>query len=307
MKKNSSLNLILVIILILSFNTITAQSDQELYNNYKNACINRTGKEIPDKVIYSKKRARKWLEALGSMANSKNTRSKYCAIDGIFRILNAKDLPKSVGQIGVNVLVKKLNTLDFVDYIVQRIDDLPADFFLENHKSSILKLAQNKKTPHRKLIINLLALLQYKGAFTLIREELKNPKLGRSQKFNYHTALAANGDKKSTEWLLTLIKKKKINDDTTYEIVDKLVNTKQRPLIQWVIEGLYDTENRCYSRNPDIEEKIHCGYRIIESLAPVIKGFPYKVEDGGLITDDYEKALEDVRNWFKSNLNFKIK
>ena len=45
----------------------------------------------------------------------------------------------------------------------------------------------------------------------------------------------------------------------------------------------------------------------MEMLAPAIKNYPYSLDaTGELLTDDYDKALYNIREWFKKNPQYII-
>ena len=70
---------------------------------------------------------------------------------------------------------------------------------------------------------------------------------------------------------------------------------------------LQDDDCKSASGNPDVDAKILCGYRIMELLAPVIKGYPYKSSASGMIgASIYEEALSVVRKWFADNTEYEI-
>jgi hypothetical protein len=187
------------------------------------------------------------------------------------------------------------------------MERLPESFYLETHKETIYSLAQNNATPHRNKMIPLLATLRYEPALGLIRTMLQDPKTQNITKFKYHAFLARLGEAESIKWIKEAIGERKLNDESVDVIVPLLLSTKRKELVQWVVDGLYETEALCNSNDPGESKKVQCGYRILEYLSPAIKDFPVKADEFGLIDSDYVKALETARIWFKENPTYSIR
>ena len=96
-------------------------------------------------------------------------------------------------------------------------------------------------------------------------------------------------------------------EDLMRLIIPELIYTRQKQAIDVCVKILQDDGCKCASGNPNVDAKILCGYRIMELLAPVVKGFPYAASATGMIeTDDYEEALRMVRKWFADNPNYEV-
>lgn len=96
-------------------------------------------------------------------------------------------------------------------------------------------------------------------------------------------------------------------EDIMRLIIPELIYTRQKPCIDVCVKILQDDGCKCASGNPNVDAKILCGYRIMELLAPAVKGFPYAASATGMIeTDDYEEALRVVRKWFADNPNYEV-
>ena len=96
-------------------------------------------------------------------------------------------------------------------------------------------------------------------------------------------------------------------EDLMRLIIPELIYTRQKQAIDVCVKILQDDGCKCASGNPNVDAKILCGYRIMELLAHVVKGFPYAVSATGMIeTDDYEGALRVVRKWFADNPNYEV-
>jgi hypothetical protein len=130
----------------------------------------------------------------------------------------------------------------------------------------------------------------------------------RRLQWHANLALSRMGDNSAMSWCLSQIDRIGINDDVTYELLPGLVYTRQRRMFEYLITVLNSDEKLCTSSNPDSDESILCGYRVMEYLAPVVGGYPLKQHPSGDIdTRDYHKALLSVREWFaKRNGNYEI-
>jgi len=127
------------------------------------------------------------------------------------------------------------------------------------------------------------------------------------EKWAIRLAMARAGDEEQTNYILQKTSQIEPNDEIIYHLLPDLVYTRQRPIFDRIIEWLNDERKLCTSSNPDREEALVCGYRIMEILAPVIKDYPYKQDvTGELLADDYDRALLEIRAWFKKNPNYII-
>lgn len=121
-------------------------------------------------------------------------------------------------------------------------------------------------------------------------------------------ALARLGDVTAIDDITRRVKKFQLSDNLVYDIFPDLIYTRQRQLIDITVNVLQEDENSCMSANPEKEVPIPCGYRIMEMLAPVIDGYPVRLEESGDIrADDYPEALRQVRHFFSHSKNYKIR
>jgi hypothetical protein len=130
----------------------------------------------------------------------------------------------------------------------------------------------------------------------------------RRLQWHAHLALARMGDGGAVNWCLLQINRAGVNDNVVYDLLPGLVYTRHPRMFEFLVSVLMSDEKLCTSSNPDSGANILCGYRVMEYLAPVIKGYPLKLHPSGDIdTDDYHRALLTVRNWFaERNGNYEI-
>lgn len=112
-------------------------------------------------------------------------------------------------------------------------------------------------------------------------------------------ALARLGDKESLDYCLQRISSMPLNDQVVDVLYPDLVYIHKKETFDLIIKALSNNDKLCSSTNPNSEQNIVCGYRLMELIAPFIKNFPIKIlPSGDLDTKDYPKALKDVRDWF---------
>jgi hypothetical protein len=278
------------------------QEEQTPFQKYFADCTSGRSADVPKEVCEDSKSARRWLSSSEKPLMSSGKRAT-CAIQGIFRIAMYDKEDKSTGRIAVNLLTGRLEQGGFNDYIVDRMDDLPRNFFLDIHLERIAALAKKKETQHRDKMIKLLVGLNYEAGYSIAYDEMQNPSISKYDLFVYHTYFAKRGSDESIKWLNEKLATRKVDSESINTVVPLIIATRQKSLIQWVVAGLDDSEKRCDSSDDRI---FHCGYLILEYLAPVIKDFPIKADDSGLITNDANQALVTAREWFRSNPNYVI-
>ena len=107
--------------------------------------------------------------------------------------------------------------------------------------------------------------------------------------------------------MLAQIKQQPLNDDVVYELLPDLVYTRQKDALDYLVAIIQSDEKRCQSADPEAEQNIRCGYRVLELLAPVIADFPLTLDESGdLAVSDYPQALEEARRWLTEHEDYKI-
>lgn len=140
-------------------------------------------------------------------------------------------------------------------------------------------------------------------------KQLLTDSLSNRVKWELELTLARLGDDDAAYYCTNFVMMQGINDRIIQYLFRDLIYTRSRIAFDYIIEELYDNQLNCRPANPYSSKSIVCGYRIMELLAPVIKDYPYKIytSTGQLKTEDYDKALKNVRIWFKNNPNYVIK
>jgi hypothetical protein len=274
------------------------------YSEYFESCTSGMHATVPERVLGNTNNSNEWLRKIEKDL-LQNGKPAYCAIAAIKSICLATD-DKHVGRVGVQLLVTRLEQGSYNDYVLRSLASFPELFFIKNHKSRMLSLALNKRTPNRMAMLDLLAKLKFEPVVPVIKQALVDAK-SDMEIFDLRVALAKYGDAESVSWLQELVQKKKITGSVIDILIPKLLSTKNPALVQWVVQGLDDPENRCESDNPNAERPIHCGYKIVEYLCDVVVGFPFEADESGLVSDDYEKTLLEAKAWFKQHPDYALK
>lgn len=235
---------------------------------------------------------------------SANVRSKSYTI---IRYVGIKSSQASVREQCVSGLVKACfdkdngNVSTALNYLTQ----FSKQDFTKSSLNDISALLKSNP-PHLDKVMRLVGYLTISDLHETIRPYTL---AGNSQSVRWSAivSLARMGDTQAIEEMMRRARKLKVNDDVVYEIFPDLIYSHQRVAIDYLVEVLMSDEKNCISSNPNNEVPILCGYRIMEQLVSVIKGFPLKTDQSGDIqTKDYEAALATVRIWFKDNNEYEI-
>ncbi|MEM9824931.1 MAG: hypothetical protein AAF985_27860, partial [Bacteroidota bacterium] len=113
----------------------------------------------------------------------------------------------------------------------------------------------------------------------------------------------------------------RINDEFVFGILPKLVYARQKETTDYLFDIILQDQKTCGSpadhdhgdgnaghhhhNNANAGHhhgKINCAYRVMEAIAPYVKGIPLRVgASGDLITTDYQQALTTTRQWITAH------
>lgn len=173
----------------------------------------------------------------------------------------------------------------------------PQDFDAES-RALLADILLNEGMPHRDQYFLLAGYLKMDDALRSIPAETIT---SSKQKRNYGLALLRTGDEAKTQQLLGNIRQLANGNTFVYDVVPMLVYTRNRDVFDLLIERLLMSDSSCDPPDPHSNGQIDCGYRLMESLAPVLKDFPFaRSVSGDLDVDDYPAALTEVRAWLRS-------
>jgi hypothetical protein len=182
---------------------------------------------------------------------------------------------------------------------INKLKQFKKENFNDRSKDKILELINNR-TVIDKDFIRIAGFVQPSGIEDVLRNMLGDSTLRKKEiRWAIRLALARTGDKEMAEFCVRLAERNGMSDAIIYELIPDLVYTRSHDAVEYMIKILNSDEKNCSSSNPDTNEKILCGYRIMEYLAPIIESYPLTTNASGDIkTDDYQKALLTVREWF---------
>jgi len=177
------------------------------------------------------------------------------------------------------------------------LTDIEAQYFSEKAKIQ-LSSAFIKKKENLAEIILLLGYLQMKEhEQELLAYAVSSP--DEKIKWNATVALARMENAKGIEMSVSEFNSLQCNDDLIFFKVPGMLYSHQKECFAPVIKILYKNEKACSSANPNSDEPILCGYRIMEALAPYIQNYPLETHASGSIkSNNYEKSLSEIQDWF---------
>lgn len=181
--------------------------------------------------------------------------------------------------------------------------------FNQSHRDQLSQiLSREEKVKYYSEFLRLYGFVQSPSGIEELQGYLRSNKtISKREKWTAYIALARMGSVPHTEFIVKQIRKLPINSQTLYQLFPDLVYTAQKRAIDYLVEVLHDDDPKCRSSNPDSDEMILCGYRIMEMLAPVIRDYPLSVLPSGSIdTESYPEALTELRIWFNRPEGYEI-
>lgn len=249
------------------------------------AVLNYLPKYFTDSVANIRLRATSLAKTIGTTSKISTIRSK-----AVQQIISAsKD--KDSGNAGAALI--SLTEFKKTDFSKIDQDTLYAIF--------------KRKTAHVNTLIRLMGYLEILSSKNDLYNLSQDASLARKDRWAAMLALARMGDQQAFDDVLNRIKRMPVGDAVVYEVFPDLIYTRRPEAISYLVEALNNDAKNCESANSDNPERIPCAYRIMEMLAPVIENYPLKQNASGDIdTNDYPAALQKVRDWFKTNKEYKI-
>ncbi len=192
---------------------------------------------------------------------------------------------------------QSLNALT-ISQNLKKLQKFPLSDFDQTTKNKVATLLQ-KNPPHLNRLYKLAGFLDMNKELSNFNpSEIKSKKDKQALKL----AMVRSGDYGKLLNLLENVKEIPINDEFVFEIVPILIYTRQKQCTDYLMELVMSDDLNCTPADAETPGEITCAYRIMEALAPVVLDFPYEVDYfGDLITDDYPKALANVRAWIRAN------
>lgn len=223
-------------------------------------------------------------QQIGKAAEERDVRQK-----AVYQLIKACS-DKNSGN--VSMTLNFLTTYKTSDFSTQARDAVPALLY--------------SKPPHLDKVFRLIGFLEVSSVIRNLRF-YTTPGNDQGERWAAIISLARMNDPTAIQDMMTRVQKLPVNDDVVQTIFPDLVYTRQKAAIDYLIQALKSNEKNCASANPNSDEKIVCGYRIMEMLAPAINGYPLELDASGDIkTDNYKEALATVRAWFDDNKDYEI-
>ena len=162
-------------------------------------------------------------------------------------------------------------------------------------------------TPHLDQVAMLAGFVSEESARAAL-QSLLTPKVSATTRWAIRLALARTGDEVAINYVLDKLNAAPVNDALVYDIVPGLVYTRQPAIFRYLETLVMSDEPNCQSADPDSQQRIRCGYRVMEALAPALTDFPVAVDAyGELLTDDYEQSLREVRAWLRGREDYPMR
>ena len=208
----------------------------------------------------------------------------------------------------VNILINGCN--DINTGISGRVTDYLTEFkvqdFNDEAKNKLLNIILTKPAQFKKLIL-LAGFIKPQNFEDKINELLLSTQnISKPERWSIHLALARTGNINEVTYVVSKIKKLTVNNDVVVDIFPDLIYIRNKLAIDYLVEILNSDEKNCSSPDPEKDEKIICGYRVLEYLIPIIKNFPLKLKPSGDIDYNYEEAIHIARKWFSENSDYEI-
>ena len=295
------------ILILIAFATSTFAQKAEIEQLMQSA---RKGEQYKGstKAIYNIKNERKVSNLLYAYYTDTLPQVRSSAF-GIVVSIGKKSENKEIRVEAINILAQACLYKDnlSVSKAVKSLKYFNKDEFSDDAKKAILK-AVLSEPPYLKDFVMLAGFLQLNKSAQYLKNQIREGKINKTNKWKTYVALARMGDQEAIDYITARLKNMpKVNDDIVYELIPDLIFTRSHEVYEFITKILYDDKKNCHPANPEKTNKILCGYRVMEFLAPVVIGFPYKqTTSGDLDTKNYDKALQDVRKWFLENQDFQL-
>jgi hypothetical protein len=192
-----------------------------------------------------------------------------------------------------------------VGLVLEYLTNFYTEDFNTASKDSIRRLFM-RKPAHFDKLIKLIGFLELKDLTEQLRT-LTTSGNPRQIRWASIVSLARMNDPAAQRDMMSRVKKLPTNDDVVYELFPDLVYTRYHEAINYMVEIMHSDAKNCTSADAERDSQIPCGFRIMEQLAPAIKGYPLDLDESGDIkSKDYQASLASVRHWFTKHTNYEI-
>ncbi|HEY3429565.1 MAG TPA: hypothetical protein VGK39_02740 [Cyclobacteriaceae bacterium] len=294
-----------IIILIFTASNLFSQSAVKLDSYFSQL---RSGKSpnIPVEV-YKPENAKSTLAALS--VYSKDTldivRSKAALIA---RAVGTRSAVSAIRQQSVTHLIQAANdkSTGYAGSALNYLTEFKKTDFTKAHRDSLTSLFR-RNPPYIDVLAKLAGFLEIKELQNELFAMSQQTTLGRKERWSAILALARMNDERAVNDMMSRVKRMPVTDGVVYEVFPDMVYTRRPEAIAYMVEALNSDAKNCNSADAEREARIPCAYRVMEMLAPVVEGYPLKLDESGDVdVKDYPTALQLTRDWFTKNKNYKI-
>lgn len=292
--------------IVFIFITVLAFGRQKALDNYFAQV--RTGKSpnLPAEV-YKPENAKAILTALPAYAKDTVVivRSKATLIA---RVVGTKSTLNPIRQQAVTQIIQAASdkSTGNVGAALNYLTEFKKTDFTKVHRDSLTVLFK-RNPPYIDVLAKLIGFLDMKELKNDLFAMSQQSTLGRKERWSAMLALARMNDDRAITDIMNRVKRMPVTDPVVYEIFPDLVYTRRPEAVVYLIEALNSDAKNCNSADAERESRIPCAYRVMEMLAPVIDGFPLKLDESGdVVATDYPAALQLARDWFVKNENYTI-
>ena len=185
------------------------------------------------------------------------------------------------------------------------LDEFSVTDFSPSARQSLLQ-ALDAGQGDLEMLPGLCARLSLEGAIASIRRVMRQTSRPRVR-WACYIALSRLGDAEAIRYVVRRSRAMPVGDDLVYEVVPDLIFTRQKEIIDYLVELVSSDDRLCLPADPDQTRQVNCAYRLLEALAPVITNFPLSVSDSGdLSVTNYREALSSSRQWFEEHPNYQL-
>jgi hypothetical protein len=292
-------------VFLASFSLCAQPAEQQLEKYLKQITSDGTT-PVPPGVLTDTKSEKALLKVLHGHFNDPGEDFQFRIVD-LVRMIGVKSKDPGVRSLAVNYLVKGIATFGTrvrAQAITAMIQFSRPDFSAEDKDSIVSYLRRDM--PNLPELFRLAGFLEASNAKTKISALLTLP-ISQIQKWNARLALARLGDEEAINFILEKITTSNVDDSFVFSIVPGLVYTRDKRVFGELEKILQNDAYRCSSSHPDSRSTVLCAYRVLESMAAAIDGFPIKVDESGdMIVDNYQVALDTARRWLNENPDYKL-
>lgn len=226
----------------------------------------------------------------------------------IARIVGLKSSAATIRQRAVTQIIRASNDKSSgnVGAALNYLTEFRKADFTKVHRDSLVAVFR-RKPPHIDVLAKLVGFLELQELKNELFALSQQSTFGRKDRWSAMLALARMNDERAINDILNRVKRMPVTDAVVYEVFPDLVYTRRPEAIAYLVETLNSDAKNCNAADAERASRIPCAYRVLELLAPVIEGFPLKVDESGdVTTNDYPAALQQARDWFAKNPQYTI-